>query len=154
MRDGGRAANWREIAPETLVRIGSVPSGQVSMESASRNAHGADTSTENDLLVAVEDGRRFESLVIDLGRDSTTALPGSIGGGVFQEFGSSVAALYVEMWQEEVQLEAHIRSRGYERLLAIMETSAERSALHFSFVREMRGLRWVEQLRLGGRSAG
>ena len=38
MRDGGRAANWREIAPETLVRIESVPSGQVSMESASRNA--------------------------------------------------------------------------------------------------------------------
>ena len=87
-------------------------------------------------------------------RDSTTALPGCIGGGVFQEFGSSEAALYVEMWQEEVPLEAHIRSRGYERLLAIMETSAQRPALHFSFVREMRGLRWVEQLRLGSRSAG
>jgi quinol monooxygenase YgiN len=81
--------------------------------------------------------------------DSTIALPGCIGGGVFQEVGCPEAALYVEMWQEEAQLEAHIRSRDYERLLAVMETSAEPPALRFEFVVETRGLAWVEQLRLG-----
>jgi quinol monooxygenase YgiN len=81
--------------------------------------------------------------------DSTIALPGCIGGGVFQELGCPEAALYVEMWQEEAQLEAHIRSRDYERLLAVMETSAEPPALRFEFVVETRGLAWVEQLRLG-----
>ena len=45
------------------------------MESASQNAHGADTSTENDLLAAVEDGRRFESLVIDLASGFVNVAP-------------------------------------------------------------------------------
>jgi hypothetical protein len=53
------------------------------------------------------------------------------------------------MWQEVAQLEAHVRSREYHRLLAIMETAAERPVLRFNFVTETRGLAWVEQLRIG-----
>jgi quinol monooxygenase YgiN len=84
--------------------------------------------------------------------DSTCARPGCVGGGVFQEAGGPETALYIEMWQEAAELEAHVRSRGYHRLLAIMETAAERPALRFNFVSETRGLAWVEHLRLG--SAG
>ena len=81
--------------------------------------------------------------------DSTCARPGCTGGGVFQEAGGPATALYIEMWEEDAQLEAHVRSREYHRLLAIMETAAERPALRFNFVSETRGLAWVEQLRLG-----
>src|SRR6516225_10342074 len=66
--------------------------------------------------------------------DSTCALPGCRGGGVYQEAGSFGTALYVEIWGNAAQLETHVRSRGYDRLLAITET---------------RGLEWVEHLRLG-----
>jgi quinol monooxygenase YgiN len=81
--------------------------------------------------------------------ESTNALPGCIGGGVFQEVGSPKAALYVEMWDRADELENHVRSPGYDRLLAIMETAPERPALTFNFVAETRGLAWVEELRLG-----
>src|SRR4029077_10941814 len=81
--------------------------------------------------------------------DPTSALPGCLGGGVFQEAGCPEAALYVEMWNGVDALEAHVRSREYELLLAIMETAAERPTLSFEFVTETRGLAWVEQMRLG-----
>src|SRR5262249_36518713 len=74
---------------------------------------------------------------------------GCRGGGVYQEAGSPGTALYVEIWEETAQLETHVRSRGYDRLLAIMETAAARPELRFNFVAETRGLEWVEQLRLG-----
>jgi len=85
--------------------------------------------------------------------DSTCARPGCTGGGVFQEAGSPATALYIEMWEEAAQLEAHVRSREYHRLLGIMETAPERPALRFNFVSETRGLAWVEQLRLGSTGA-
>jgi hypothetical protein len=72
--------------------------------------------------------------------------------GVFQEVGAPATALYIEMRRGAAQLEAHIRSGEYHRLLAIMETAAERPALRFNFVLETRGLAWVEQLRLGSTS--
>jgi quinol monooxygenase YgiN len=83
--------------------------------------------------------------------DSTCALPGCRGGGVYQEVGSSETALYMEMWEGAARLEAHIRSRGYQQLLAIMDTAATPPELRFTFVAETRGLAWVEQLRLGGK---
>jgi len=81
--------------------------------------------------------------------DSTCALPGCSGGGVYQEAGSFGTALYVEIWEEAAQLETHVRSRAYDRLLAIMETAPTRPELRFNLVAETRGLEWVEQLRLG-----
>src|SRR5262245_66627722 len=81
--------------------------------------------------------------------DSTCALPGCRGGGVFQEVGGPGTALYIEIWREAAQLEVHIRSRAYEQLLAIVETAAAPPELRFDFVTETRGLAWVEQLRLG-----
>jgi quinol monooxygenase YgiN len=85
--------------------------------------------------------------------DATCSLPGCRGGGVYLEAGSPWTALYVEIWEEAAQLEAHVRSRGYDRLLAIMETAAARPELRFNLVAETRGLEWVEQLRLGTTSS-
>jgi len=45
--------------------------------------------------------------------DATCARPGCVGGGLFQEVGQPGTALYIEMWQDPAQLEAHIRSPGY-----------------------------------------
>src|SRR5262249_30934018 len=79
----------------------------------------------------------------------TGGSPRCRGGGVYQEVGSPGTALYVEIWDNAAQLETHVRSRGYDRLLAIMETAATRPELRFNLVAETRGLEWVEHLRLG-----
>lgn len=81
--------------------------------------------------------------------DSTRVRPGCLGGGVFREVGASDTALYIERWQDVGRLEAHLRSRGYGRLLAIMETAAAPPVLRFDLVAETRGLEWVGQLRIG-----
>jgi quinol monooxygenase YgiN len=81
--------------------------------------------------------------------DATCAQPGCVGGGVFQEVGEPRTALYLEMWEEAAQLEAHVRSRDYHRLLALMETAAEPPMLRFNEVGAVRGLAWVERVRLG-----
>ena len=78
---------------------------------------------------------------------ATNARPGCIGGGVYHASGSPKPILYLEMWQQQKQLEAHIRSPEYDRLLAIMETSASPPALTFGFLSETRGLEWVEAVR-------
>jgi quinol monooxygenase YgiN len=86
--------------------------------------------------------------------DSTSTLPGCVGGGVFREVSGPESALYVEMWEAAAPLEAHVRSREYHQLLAIMETAPEQPALRFNFVDETRGLSWVEHLRLGPTGVG
>jgi quinol monooxygenase YgiN len=83
--------------------------------------------------------------------DATRACPGCLGGGVFQQVGRPAEILYLEIWNEAEALEAHIRSREFERLLAILETSPVPPSLTFRFVAETRGLAWVEELRLHSR---
>jgi len=80
--------------------------------------------------------------------DATRALPGCLAGGVYEEVGRERAALYIEMWNEAHDLEAHIRSREYGLLLAVMEASPQPPVLSFEFIAETRGLEWVEKLRL------
>jgi quinol monooxygenase YgiN len=83
--------------------------------------------------------------------DTTRAHPGCVGGGVFQQVGRPAEILYLEIWNDAAALETHIRSREFERLLAILETSPVPPSLTFRFVAETRGLAWVEELRLHSR---
>jgi quinol monooxygenase YgiN len=80
--------------------------------------------------------------------DTTRACPGCV---VFQQVGRPAEILYLEIWNQADALEAHIRSREFERLLAILETSPVPPSLTFRFVAETRGLAWVEELRLHSR---
>src|SRR5436309_14196662 len=80
--------------------------------------------------------------------NSTRALPGCLGGGVYEEVGLDRAALDLEIWNQAHDLEAHIRSAGYELLIAVMETAPGPPALSFQFVTETRGLQGCESLLL------
>lgn len=80
--------------------------------------------------------------------DATRARPGCLAAGVYQQVGHPAETLYVEVWAEVGALQDHIRSSGFDRLLAIVETSPVRPSLTFRFVSETRDLAWVEQLRL------
>jgi quinol monooxygenase YgiN len=76
--------------------------------------------------------------------------PGCLSCGLFQDAGNGEAFLYVEEWETPEQLERHMRSARYERLLAMMEASACPPVLRYFSVSDVRGLEYLEAVRLGG----
>jgi quinol monooxygenase YgiN len=74
---------------------------------------------------------------------------GCLGCGLYQAIGNEDVLVYVEEWETPEQLERHMRSARYERLLAIMETSAQPPLLRYHVVSHVKGLEYVEAIRLG-----
>src|SRR5262245_39792388 len=79
--------------------------------------------------------------------------PGCRACRLYQEVGNGETLLYVEEWETQEQLEHHMRSSRYERLLAIMEASAHPPVLRYYSVSAARGLDYLEAVRLGGESS-
>ena len=58
---------------------------------------------------------------------------------------------YVEEWQTSGQLDQQIRSSHYTRLLALMEEAAEPPGLQLNWVTAVKGLDYLEAVRLANR---
>ena len=58
---------------------------------------------------------------------------------------------YAEEWHTPEDLDRQIRSSHYTRLLAIMEEAAEPPELRLNWVADVRGLEYLEVVRLGDR---
>ncbi len=54
---------------------------------------------------------------------------------------------FVERWRSREEMERHIRSDRYLRILAAMELSSERPEISFHAVSETKGLELIEGLR-------
>ena len=79
----------------------------------------------------------------------TRAQPGCVDSRVFEELDEADVLLYLEEWESLEQLERHIRSEQYRRLLAIMEMASERPELRFDVISKRMGLELVEAVRAG-----
>jgi quinol monooxygenase YgiN len=77
------------------------------------------------------------------------AEPGCQGCRLYEEVGNEDVLLYVEEWETREDLERHMRSARYERLLAIMEASARPPILRYDVVSCSQGLEYLEAVRLG-----
>src|SRR5436305_8933103 len=75
--------------------------------------------------------------------------PGCLGCAVYQEVGEGDGLLYVEEWETPEQLQHHMRSARYQRLLAIMEASARPPVLRYHLISCTRGSEYLETVRLG-----
>src|SRR5947209_1045924 len=75
--------------------------------------------------------------------------PGCLACRLYQEVGNGEEFLYVEEWETAEHLERHMRSGRYERLLAIMEASAQPPVLRYHLVSTVKGLEYLESVRLG-----
>ena len=64
------------------------------------------------------------------------------------------ALLYTEIWKSEADLLRHLRSDGYAKVLATMELSTTRPEVCIYEVVNLRGLEWVEQLRMADHEGG
>ena len=76
--------------------------------------------------------------------------PGCLSCGLFQDAGTGDEFLYVEEWETPEQLERHMRSARYGRLLAMMEAADRPPMLRYCSVSDVRGLEYLEAVRLGG----
>lgn len=76
--------------------------------------------------------------------------PGCLSCELYQDAGNGDEILYVEEWETAEQLERHMRSCRYERLLALMEASNRPPVLRYSSISDVKGLEYLEAVRLGG----
>jgi quinol monooxygenase YgiN len=106
------------------------------------------------LSIVVPPGRREEMIEIFwylLG--PLRVEPGCRTCRLYQEVGKEDRLVYVEEWEQPEQLERHMRSARYERLLALMEASAKPPVLRYYTVSAARGLDYLEAVRLGAVAA-
>jgi quinol monooxygenase YgiN len=75
---------------------------------------------------------------------------GCMACDIFEEVDNPGVLHVVARWQTQEDLEGHLRSARYARLLAIAEASAESPVIAFHWVAASQGLPYVAQVRLGG----
>ncbi len=77
------------------------------------------------------------------------AQPGCLSCGLYQEIGNGDQLLYLETWETQGQLERHMRSARYERLLAVMDASVQQPVLRYQTVSTVMGLEYLAAVRMG-----
>jgi quinol monooxygenase YgiN len=88
--------------------------------------------------------RTLRSLMLPL-----RAAPGFVSCGVYLEADRPEAICYTEEWRTPDDLNQRILSNHYTRLLAVMEEAVEPPDLHFNWVTDVKGLEYLEAVRLG-----
>ena len=77
----------------------------------------------------------------------TNAHPGCASCEIYRDALDDRVFLYVEEWGSREQLESHIRSDHYRRLLAVMEVASEWPEIRYDTVSERQGFELVEAIR-------
>ncbi len=77
------------------------------------------------------------------------AQPGCLSCGLYEEIGNGDQLLYMEAWETRGQLERHMRSARYERLLAAMDASVQQPVLRYQTISTVVGLEYLEAVRMG-----
>ena len=89
--------------------------------------------------------RTLRSLMLPL-----QAASGFVSCGLYLEADRPEAICYVEQWQTPEDLDKLIRSSHYTRLLALMEAAAEPPDLRLNWITDVKGLEYLETVRLCG----
>ena len=75
------------------------------------------------------------------------AAPGLLTARLFVDADNPNAICYVEEWQSSRELDQQIRSSHFAQLLSVMEEAAEPPDLRLSWVTEVKGLEYLEEVR-------
>jgi len=76
------------------------------------------------------------------------AAPGFVSCRLFREADDANTLCYAEEWHTPEDLDRQIRSSHYPRLLALMEEAAEPPELRLNWVTDVKGLEYLESVRL------
>lgn len=77
------------------------------------------------------------------------AAPGFVACRLLHDADEPNVLCYVEEWCSSADLDRQIRSPRYTRLLAVMEEAAAPPELRVSWVSDVKGLEYLEAVRLG-----
>lgn len=72
---------------------------------------------------------------------------GCISCHLYQEVNDSNALTWVEQWSTQDDLECHLRSPQYKRILAALDMSDVEPEIHFDTVIETKGMQLIEEAR-------
>lgn len=73
--------------------------------------------------------------------------PECLGCGVFEAADRTEQVLYMEQWRSDKDLQAHIRSSLYLRILNAMDLAREAPRISFYVVSQTRSMELIEQIR-------
>ncbi len=73
---------------------------------------------------------------------------GCLESGIYQECDQNLTILYVEKWQSKEEMDRHIQSGLYLRVLNTMDLCREKPDISFHDVSDTKGLERVSGLRL------
>ncbi len=92
--------------------------------------------------------RTLRSLMLPL-----QAAPGFVSCRLYTEADRPEALCYLEEWGTPEALDDHLRSSHFTRLLSLMEAAAEPPELRLNWIAEVKGLEYLEKVRLGKRQS-
>lgn len=72
---------------------------------------------------------------------------GCLRSGIFEDASDSALVHYIEEWESAEEMERHIRSERFTRLLALAEEVLASPEFEFRFISEVRGLEYVAAQR-------
>ncbi len=75
------------------------------------------------------------------------AQPGCVACHIYEEQGPEQAVVLVERWNSQAELEAHLRSEAYRRILAAIELSGGPPEVRFDYVSATEGMELIERSR-------
>lgn len=81
------------------------------------------------------------------------AAAGFLSSRLYLEADRPGAICYVEEWRTPEDLDQKLRSSHYTRLLALMEEAAEPPDLRLNWVTDVKGLEYLEAVRLSERQS-
>ena len=73
---------------------------------------------------------------------------GCLESNIFQECDRDPMILYLEAWQSRMDMDRHIESDVYLRVLNAMDLCREKPDISFHEVSETKGMDWIAALRL------
>ncbi len=77
----------------------------------------------------------------------TRLKPGCLGCAVYEQHGDDRAILYLEQWRSQNDLQRHIQSALYLRVLSAMELAREAPEIGFHEVSQTMGMELIEAMR-------
>jgi quinol monooxygenase YgiN len=75
------------------------------------------------------------------------AQPGCAACDIYNEQGPEPAIVFIERWESQTALEAHLRSAMYRRILCAIELSGVRPDVCFEHVSSSEGIELIERSR-------
>jgi quinol monooxygenase YgiN len=104
-------------------------------------------------LVPQEHMRQAMLEVLRFVAERAKAKPECLDCGVFEEAQDARRVVYVEQWQSAKDLQAHIQSGLYLKILHAMELACEEPRIRFHEVSQTRSMELITQLRTRPRQA-